>query len=128
MFDPNDPRSGLASVSTLAYDPTVAAAADDLDLSDGTFASGQNFIIALFGRVPDQTLRREAEPHKYWPANRPKKDVREYISVCLCPPSHRRWCTAIRIAKRAAQVCSRTEPDVAEGNRRCLLVDDSLHV
>src|SRR5215207_2896386 len=65
MFDPNDPRSGLASVSTLAYAPTVASSAEYVDLADGTYARGQNFVLAYSKPSAGQTLKREAQPDEY---------------------------------------------------------------
>jgi hypothetical protein len=66
MFDPNDPRSALSSVATVAYEPSVAAAADYVDLADGTFARGQNFVLAYDEPAAGQTLARSAQPDEYF--------------------------------------------------------------
>jgi hypothetical protein len=76
MFDPRDPRSGLASVATIQYSPTGAAPADYVKFyelhpdevgqqTQTWYARGQNFVVAYSEAETGAVLAREDQPDEY---------------------------------------------------------------
>jgi len=76
MFDPGDPRSGLASVATMDYTPTNAAAADYVRFyelqpdevsprAQTWYARGSNFVVAYSEAEAGAVLAREEQADEY---------------------------------------------------------------